>query len=473
MTGLRTASLRRRVTVSSVLVLTIVVLLLAVLTDVLFAAQSGRELRASLQDRTRLAEQLVRQGAGPRELVARVESAAVKVRLTTATGEVFGSAEPPPVAPGRLGRQFYRAGNDWVSARRLPSGGELVLVADGDSVGSAQRRLRRLLVIIGLVAIGVAAIVLTGTVRVALAPLDSVTALAKSITRGDRGRRLAPDRPDTELGRAAHAFDEMLDALEGVERQARHAEAHARASESRTRRFVADAAHELRTPIAGVQAAAEAVLQAGQDADPGERERMQLLLVREARRAGRLVEDLLSLARIDAGLELHREPVDLFALAANEADRTRLLAPASTVEVTGDPVLVPADPQRIAQVLANLLDNARRHGRADGGIGVHVARRGPLAELTVSDSGPGVEPADRERIFDRLVRLDSARTARPDGAGPSGAGLGLAIARGIARAHGGDLRCVEPEPPWRGARFVLTLPTAPDGPTIPLRPPAG
>ena len=478
MNRLRTASLRRRVTVSSVLVLTAVVLLLAVATDLLFGAQSGRDLRAALIDRARLAEQLARDGVGPRELVARVETDTVKVRLTTPSGQVFGSADQPPPPPADLGqRQLYRSGDDLVAVRRLASGGEFVMVADGDQSTAAQRRLRRLLVIVGLAAIGVAALVLTGAVRVALAPLDAMTALAKSITRGDRGRRLAPDRVDTELGRTAHAFDEMLDELEGIERQARQAESAARASEGRTRRFVADAAHELRTPVAGVQAAAEAVLQAGPAADPAERERLHLLLIREARRAGRLVEDLLSLARIDAGLELNLEPVDLLALAQAEADRTRLLAPALAVTVTGGTVFVPADPGRIAQVLANLLDNARRHTPIGGRGDMHVTTAGPWAEVTGADTGPGVAPPDRERVFDRLVRLDTSRERPPaGGAGATGqaagAGLGLAIARGIARAHGGDLRCTDPRD--RGAQFVLTLPRSLDGPTLPLfrRPPA-
>lgn len=476
MNRLRTASLRRRVTVSGVLVLTAVVLLLAVVTDLLFGAQSNRELRAMLQARAQLAEQLAHQRVDPREIVARVETPSVKIRLTTPSGTVFGNAEQPPEPPQphNIGpRQVYPAGDDLISMRRLPGGRELVLVADGNAASNAQRRLRRLLIIVGLAAIAVAALVLTGTVRVALAPLDAMTALAKSITRGDRGRRLDPDRPQTELGRAARAFDEMLDALEGAERQARQAEGQARqaetvarASEGRTRRFVADAAHELRTPIAGVQAAAEAVLQAGPTTDTQERERLQLLIIGEARRAGRLVEDLLSLARIDAGLELHLEPVDLLTLATTEADRTRLLAPSLTVGVTGEPMLVTADPGRVAQVLANLLNNARRHAPDGGSIELHVAQAGPWAELTVTDTGPGVPPADRERIFDRLVRLDTARSRT----GGDGAGLGLAIARGIARAHGGDLRCVDPPPGTPGARFVLVLPLQADGPTVPLNP---
>jgi two-component system OmpR family sensor kinase len=271
-----------------------------------------------------------------------------------------------------------------------------------------------------------------------------MTALARSITRGDRGRRLAPTRTDTELGRTAAAFDDMLDALEGAERQARW-------SEARTRQFVADAAHELRTPLAGVQAVAEAAVAPGLDAD--ERDRLHVLLLRESHRAGRLVDDLLALARIDAGIELRREPVELRALADTEAERVRLRAPGRAIEVAGGPVTVTGDPVRLAQVLANLLDNALRHAAATVSVTV-----GPGGRVQVSDDGPGVPPADRERIFDRLVRLDESRAAH-DG----GAGLGLAIARGIARAHGGDLVCLPASHGGdaRGATFRLSLPAAP------------
>jgi signal transduction histidine kinase len=272
-----------------------------------------------------------------------------------------------------------------------------------------------------------------------------MTTLARSITRGDRGRRLAPSRTDTELGRTAAAFDDMLDELEG-------AEAAARSSAERTRRFVADAAHELRTPLAGVQAIAEAAMAPGLDTE--ERERLHLLLLRESRRAGRLVDDLLALARIDAGIDLRREPVDLLELARSEADRVRLLAPDRVIDVDGAPVRVTGDAARLAQVLGNLLDNACRHTPDGGRVTVQVWSGG-MAVVRVTDTGPGVPRPDRERIFDRLVRLDESRRADQ-----GGAGLGLAIARGIARAHGGDLRCVDP-PDGVGAAFVLTLPGGP------------
>jgi len=474
--GLPTVSLRRRVIVSGVVVIAAVLLLLGIATDVLFAAQTQRDTDAALRARAGLAEQLLGQRVPPREVVRRIEATGLDAKLTTPSGQEYGDATAPDgwQPPRRNG--VWRVGSATVLERRLPDGSQLMLIAEGDEVTAAQRRLRRLLMGVGLAALAVAAAALVLVTRLALAPLDAMAAVAQSIARGDRGRRLSPTRPDTELGRAASAFDHMVDALEGAERTARHAEAQARASEGRTRQFVADAAHELRTPIAGVQAAAEAVLQAGPDGSLDERERMHLLLVREARRAGRLVEDLLALARIDAGLDLHPAAVDLTTLARAEADRTRLLAPALdvTVHAPDGPVVAVADPERIAQVLANLLDNARRHsllgghsrtpGPAGGTITIALARSPHWVEVSVTDTGPGVPPADRERIFDRLVRLDAARTADS-----GGAGLGLAIARGIARAHGGDLRCAEP-PDGRGARFLLTLPDPAsfDAATIPV-----
>ena len=358
--------------------------------------------------------------------------------VVTPTGQVVRSDER---GRGERGGEVLR--------RELADGSQLTLVATDEQVTSAQRRLRRTMFLLSIAALTVAGLVMLLTTRFALAPLDAMTRVARSITRGDRGRRLGPTRTDTELGRTAAAFDAMLDELEGAERQARAAEAVARASEVRTRRFVADAAHELRTPLAGVQAVAEAV--AAPTLAPEERDRLNLLLLGEARRAGRLVDDLLALARIDAGIELRRDPVELLGLARDEAERVRLLADDRTVEVSGAPVSVSGDAPRLGQVLGNLLDNARRHTPSGGRITVRVSA-GATASVLVTDTGPGVPPADRERIFDRLVRLDEARTA-DDG----GAGLGLAIARGIARAHGGDLRCVDP-PEGAGAAFELTLP---------------
>lgn len=446
---LRTGSLRRRVTWSSIGVLVVALALVLVLTDITFGTQSRQDLTGQVTARAQLAAQLARNGAPPAELWRRVQTPEVQAHLVTPSGEVYGREPAVPSRPD--GSPVLR--------RVLPDGSQITLSGDPSSISATQQRLRRVLLLLGVLAVAVAATVLAAGTRLALAPLDAMTALARSIARGDRGHRLSPTRTDTELGRTAAAFDGMLDALEGTERQARAAEARAVASEARTRQFVADAAHELRTPLAGVRAAAEASVAAG--VPEPERQRLHVLLVREAQRAGQLVEDLLALARIDAGQQPRREPVELVELARTEAERVRLLSPGLNtglnprldIAVGGEPVTVPADAQQVSQVLANLLDNARRY--AAGRIDVQVDRAADSAVITVADDGPGIPPADRERVFDRLVRLDTART-RPDG--QSGAGLGLAIARGFARAHGGDLRCVPPAAGATGAVFRLELP---------------
>ncbi|WP_197516993.1 HAMP domain-containing sensor histidine kinase [Mycobacterium sp. E2699] len=336
----------------------------------------------------------------------------------------------------------------------LPAGSRLILVADTTQTTQVTRQLRQLMIGAGLVTLLVAALLLMAVSRVALRPLDRLTALATDIATGDRGRRLRPQRTDTELGRAASAFDGMLEALEASERRARLAAEDARRAEAATRRFLVDAAHELRTPIAGIQVAAEQLVSnAAQDLGDEARaqHRRANLLLSDARRAGRLVGDMLDLSRIDAGLPLDLHDADLAALVDAEADRTALLAPRVTVVRTGLAGLeVRADPHRLAQILANLLDNARRYTPAGGAITIDLSASGHTAEVTVTDTGPGVPDEERDRIFERLVRLDAGRS-RDHG----GAGLGLPIARALARAHGGELTCL---PHQGGAQFRLSLP---------------
>ena len=273
--------------------------------------------------------------------------------------------------------------------------------------------------------------------RVALAPLDAMTSLARSIAAGRRGDRLHVDRSDTELGRTAQAFDDMLDELE--------------AAEARQRQFVADAAHELRTPIAGIRAAAD-VLRAG-GGDDTRRQRLQELMIAEADRAAELVEDLLESARLDEGSPLRADHVDLAAVVRRELDA--VAGAGVRTDLTGIPVVVRADGPRLAALTRNLVLNAT-HALAstpDPLIQVDISASATGVIVTVTDNGPGVPAADRERVFDRLVRLDDGR-ARPSG----GSGLGLAIARSTARRHGGDLVCTARLDGRDGARFVLTLP---------------
>ncbi|AYF72708.1 sensor histidine kinase [Nocardia yunnanensis] len=448
---MKTVSLRRRVTLTAALVSGVVLVLVAVTMHGLFGVVMTRSENTVLTDRAQLARQLSQQGVSPEDLVSRVDTHSVRVRLVLADGRTFGSLDHRVAEDASTKTRFIR-----LTGPGTLNDARLTLQIDNPLLARVQSRLGLLLIVATTGALAVIVIGLWFLVRRALAPLDTMTGLARDIARGHLGRRLNPSRTDTELGRTAAAFDEMLDTLEGALRDTAAAEARARASEQRIRVFVGDAAHELRTPITGVRSLAEAVFQQPADTDPEDRQRMLLLLVRETQRAGRLVDDLLDLARIDAGLQLRREPVDLRALAATQLDRMRMLHPDTDFLLTGDEVTVSADPERLTQILTNLLTNACQAMKEHGSITVDVRTVSDAVEVTVSDTGPGIPAADRDRVFDRLVRLDSARDHRPDGSG-----LGLAIARGLARAHDGDLTCVAPPPGHTGAVFVLRLPADP------------
>ncbi|WP_405134935.1 ATP-binding protein [Nocardia sp. NBC_01388] len=466
---MKTVSLRRRVTLTTAAVSGLVLILVAISVHTLFGLVVTRSENTLLTDRVQLAKQLSQDGISPTELVARVDNRSARARLVLADGQSFGS----------LSRLHAEDNVGKTRSLKLTGPGEidnarLTLEIDTPLLSRVQKRLGFLLIMATASAIAVIAAGLWFGVPRTLAPLDDMTRLAREITRGRLGRRLNPSSTDTELGRTAAAFDEMLDALEGALRDTTAAEARARASEARIRTFVGDAAHELRTPIAGIRALAEAVVQQPADADPEDRQRMHLLLVREAHRAGRLVDDLLDLARIDAGLELRRRSVDLRELAATQLDRMRMLHSDIDFRLEGLPVTTEVDPERITQILANLLTNACQAVHNDppalvahadtaenlypatelrtAAVAVHIRTTTDSAEIAVTDTGPGVPPEDRERIFDRLVRLDTSRDHRTDGSG-----LGLPIARGLARAHGGDLTCTDPSDAT-GARFVLRLP---------------
>lgn len=489
-----TPSLQRRVTLVVVGLLALLLVLLGVTIDVSLGVLARKNLHDRLVAAASRADALVAAHTSPDLLAAELNGGGVRALLVAPDGTTYGDRAispdatagpvvgPPPFPPGP---PFPRSGGfPWpprpgrppgppppppgpppdatatVAVHPLPGGGRVILVADTTQTTQVTRQLRELMIGAGVVTLVVAALLLIAVSRAALRPLDRLTALANGIRTGDRGRRLHPDRANTELGRAASAFDGMLDALEASESRAQQAADTAQRAENATRRFLVDAAHELRTPIAGIQVAAEQLINSAshrQDDDAARGQyRRASLLQSDARRAGRLVADMLDLSRIDAGLALDVHDVDLAAIADAEVDRAAMLAPQLTVSRTGPTELrVAADPTRLAQVLSNLLDNARRYTPPGGAIGVELARRDGAAEVTVTNDGPVIPEDQRERIFERLVRLDAGR-ARDHG----GAGLGLAIARSLARAHGGDLVCLPHE---GGARFRLSVPLAAGG----------
>jgi signal transduction histidine kinase len=271
--------------------------------------------------------------------------------------------------------------------------------------------------------LGVVAGVTWLVTRRALRPVEGIRREMAAITRSEDLARRVPE-PDThdEIARLASTTNETLAALEtSVERQ---------------RRFVADASHELRSPIASLRTQLEVAA-----AHP------ELLdldgAVEDTVRLQRLAADLLLLARLDAGERPNDTRVDLAGLAREEAEGR------AGVTVEAEPVEVAGSRGQLGRVLANLLDNAQRHARS--AVTVSVRREGDRAVVGVADDGDGVPEADRERIFERFVRLDAARS-RDDG----GAGLGLAIARDVAVRHGGTLTAGQG--PAGGALFELRLP---------------
>ena len=435
---LNTVSLRLRVTVAVLAVLAVMLILLSIAINAIFIAQSNRNLDALLTGQAQLTQQLARSGVGPQQIVNRVQAGGVQAHLVLRNGTEFGT----PITSGTV-----KTTTITLNAPTRVDGANLTLAVDTALVFDARRTLRRILMITAVIALVVSAVLVAAAVRLALRPLDSMAALAKAVSQGNRGYRLAPTRTDTELGQTARAFDEMLDELEGAETRAQQAE-------ERTRAFLADAAHELRTPIAGVQAAAETLLHHDDQLDHDERQHLQALLVREAERAGALISDLLTAARLDAGIDLDLAPVSLRTLAHSEIDRVRLLHPHAAVTMSGPEVVAHADAAKVSSILRNVIDNAMRAAGPQGKVHVVVREQDHFAIAEIWDSGPGVPPAERERIFERLVRLDHGRVNDT-----GGSGLGLAIARGYARAHGGDLSCEDPR--GIGAMFRLVLPLEP------------
>jgi two-component system OmpR family sensor kinase len=433
----RTPSLRLRVVLAVLGLLTVALVGLGLLVNAVLAARLHADLRDRLAERAGFAQLLAGRGYADQELADRLTGQGITAVVRNGRAEVYGRSFPDRRRPDgprpprpAVDTSDVRIGTvDGVLTAQLPlTRGTLTLSASDAEIDHTLGQLRTVELAAGAGVIVLTGLLLTRVVSSALAPLGRMTTLAGRIAAGNRGERLHPDTPGTDLGRTAVAFDGMLDALE--------------ASELRMRAFLADASHDLRTPVAGVIATADALLR--DDPDRAERERRLVAMVREARRAGRLVDDLLLMTRLDGAdpaAALRRQPVDLAALAEDVAATQRLLG--ADVHAVTEPVPVEGDPEQLTRVLTNLADNARRAGRQ---VRITVRREGVQAVAEVTDDGPGVPPADRDRVFERFVRLE---------AGPGRNGLGLPIARAVARAHGGELTC---EDAPAGARFVLRMP---------------
>jgi len=313
-------------------------------------------------------------------------------------------------------------------AQVLPTGMGTVIVANSlEEVDKTLNRLRFLFLILGSIALLAIALASRWIIALGLKPLEQVEDTAEAIAAGDLSARLPAAKPDTEVGRLTTALNTMLARIE--ESFAVRVE-----SESKLRRFVADASHELRTPLTAIRGFAELHRQG---AVVGEDKTKELInrIEKESIRMSSLVEDLLLLARLDQSRELAADPVDLNTLITEVTASARAAGPDHPIEVKlgESEIFVLGDSLRIHQVIANLLANARTHTPAGTKIVITAEQGINETTVSVSDNGPGLSQADQERIFERFYRADPARVRNSI----EGSGLGLSIVDAVMSAHGG------------------------------------
>jgi two-component system OmpR family sensor kinase len=359
-------------------------------------------------------------------LIGRVGGDLTKEQIAVvgmSVAEVQEKGDKPFTIKGDDGQPDVRA-----VAQVLPTGLGSVIVAN--SLADVDRTLNRLgffFFILGLLALLAIALVSRWIIAISLKPLEAVEETAEAIAAGDLSARLPAAKPDTEVGRLTTSLNTMLGRIE------ESFEARV-SSESKLRRFVADASHELRTPLTAIRGFAELHRQG---AVVGEEKTKELVgrIEKESIRMSSLVEDLLLLARLDQSREMAQDPVDLNLLLTEAVASAKAAGPNHPIEVSlpSAEVFVLGDSQRIHQVVANLLANARTH-TPEGSL-IRVSLEQGVAEtiISVSDNGPGLSESDQERIFERFFRADPSR-ARTSG---EGSGLGLSIVDAVMKAHGG------------------------------------
>ncbi len=310
----------------------------------------------------------------------------------------------------------------------------------GLPVGSTEGIVNKLIAIEAVITVSGllgAAFVSAAVIRLSLRPLDRVAATAARISRlslhrGEVGELVrVPDAdtdPRTEAGQVGESVNRMIDHVSGA-LAARHA------SETRVRQFVADASHELRTPLASIAGYAELTRRGGEPVPPDTAYALSRI-ESEAGRMTRLVEDLLLLARLDAGRPLEREPVDLSPLVVDAVRDAHAATPDHRwqIRLPDDPVVVDGDPNRLHQVLVNLLANAGKHTPPGTTVTTSVTSGGGVCELTIEDDGPGIPPELLSTVFERFARGDHSRSRA---AGSTG--LGLAIVSAVVASHRGEV----------------------------------
>jgi len=356
---------------------------------------------------------------------------------------------PPPVVellsdPGEHTLTIAGSGLVFrVLSARVP-GGSLAVGADLTQVMNTAGQVE-LIVTLGSIAV----VLLIGlgvfvVVRRGLRPIEAMASQADRITGGDLTDRVATHNPRTEVGRLGAALNGMLGRID--------------ASQQQMRRFFGDASHELRTPLASLRANAQ-LYQQGALQDPGEVDEVMGRIVLETRRMGRLVDDMLRLARLGQHPDQFSEPVDVTAVVTGCAERARIADPERVwqVRVAGG-LTVTGDQELLCRAVDNLLMNVLVHTPAGTAGTISASAGGGTVTIEVSDDGPGVPPAQLPHIFERFYRAGTRSVG-------SGSGLGLAIAAEVASAHGGTAQAAPASP--HGLRVTLALPVRPGARSAP------
>ncbi|HVC69987.1 MAG TPA: HAMP domain-containing sensor histidine kinase [Acidimicrobiales bacterium] len=341
-----------------------------------------------------------------------------------------------------------------VRASILKDGNQLIVA---QPLGNTVSTLHQLLLVELVASAGGVVLALIGglwLVRLGLRPLLDMERTAETIAAGNLTERVPGENEKTEVGRLARTLNVMLTRIETAFKARLASERRLRDSEQRLRRFVADASHELRTPIAAVSAYAE-LFGRGASENKDDLERLMNGIRNETGRMERLVADLLLLARLDERRPLEYQSVDLVALCAEAVQTASTVGPQwpVTFEAT-EPVEIMGDPTGIRQVVDNLLGNVRAHTPAGTTARVSVGRDTVGAVIRVADTGPGMDSDEAQLIFERFYRSDPSRS-RLHG----GAGLGLSIVSAIVAGHGGTVSAEGQ--PGVGTTFTVHFPFAP------------
>ena len=311
----------------------------------------------------------------------------------------------------------------------LPTTGDTLVVAQSlQAVERTKHQLIVLFLIVGLIVLLMIAVAARYVIQIGMRPLENVEKTAEQIASGDLSARLPDAKPSTEVGRLVGSLNTMLSRIE--ESFAARSE-----SEGRLRRFVADASHELRTPLTAIRGFAELHRQG---AVAGESDTKELIarIERESLRMSALVEDLLVLARMDQGPKMEIKPVNLSEVVTDAVESARAAGPGHLITLdAGQEIYALGDENRIHQVVANLLANARIHTPVGTQIKVSIKNSEKEIQVIVSDNGPGLSDENREKIFERFYRVDPSRQRTS----VEGSGLGLSIVDAVMRSHGGHV----------------------------------